>query len=104
MLRYVTLRFGFGQHRVSGADGRRRFDPDGKNAYAYVNVLLYTQQLGEAVAFLHWKGQHVAVRYFDFDGVSSLLFPVLSAPFKLVRVKRLLRNRNEWRLLGTVNE
>ncbi|CBJ27707.1 Nuclear pore complex protein Nup93, putative [Ectocarpus siliculosus] len=46
--------------RVSGRDARRRFDPDGTNTYAYVNVLLYTQQLEAAVAFLHWKGQHLA--------------------------------------------
>ncbi|CAN0149209.1 unnamed protein product [Scytosiphon promiscuus] len=51
---------GAAQERVSGRDGRRRFDPDGSNTYAYVNVLLYTQQLEAAVAFLHWKGQHLA--------------------------------------------
>lgn len=47
---------------MSGRDARRRFDPDGRSTYAYVNVLLYTQQLEAAVAFLHWKGQHLAVR------------------------------------------
>eukprot|EP00752_Nemacystus_decipiens_P018614 g16689.t1 len=48
------------KERVSGRDARRRFDPDGRSPYAYVNVLLYTQQLEAAVAFLHWKGQHFA--------------------------------------------
>lgn len=50
------------QERVSGRDARRRFDPDGRSPYAYVNVLLYTQQLGAAVAFLNWKGHHFTVR------------------------------------------
>lgn len=49
------------QERVSGKDGRRRFDPDGNSPYAYVKVLLYTQQFEAAVSFLHWKGHHVAV-------------------------------------------
>ena len=40
----------------------RRFDADGNNPFAYVNVLLYTQQLEAAIAFLHWKGRHLAVR------------------------------------------
>eukprot|EP00904_Undaria_pinnatifida_P010723 jgi/Undpi1/6781/HiC_scaffold_21.g09258.m1 len=48
------------QERVSGRDAMRRFDPDGTNPFAYVNVLLYTQQLEKAVSFLHWKGQHLA--------------------------------------------
>lgn len=46
---------------MSGKDGRRRFDPDGNNPFAYVNVLLYTQQFEAAVSFLHWKGFHLAV-------------------------------------------
>lgn len=50
------------QERVSGANGRRRFDANGENTFAYVNVLLYTQQFGEAVAFLLWKGHHLAVK------------------------------------------
>lgn len=48
------------QERVMGRDAMRRFDTDGTNPFAYVNVLLYTQQLEPAVAFLHWKGQHLA--------------------------------------------
>ncbi|CAN0234818.1 unnamed protein product [Pylaiella littoralis] len=51
---------GAAKERVSGRDARRRFDPDGSSPYAYVNVLLYTQQLEAAVAFLHWKGRHAA--------------------------------------------
>lgn len=59
------------QERVSGRDGRRRFDPDGTNPYAYVNVLLYTQQLEAAVSFLSWKGQHLAVRVADWSQVAA---------------------------------
>ncbi|CAM9394309.1 unnamed protein product [Ascophyllum nodosum] len=48
------------QERVGGRAGRKNFDPDGNNPFAYVNVLLYTQQLGAVVAYLHWKGCHIA--------------------------------------------
>ena len=46
---------------MGGRAGRKNFDPDGNNPFAYVNVLLYTQQLGAVVAYLHWKGCHIAV-------------------------------------------
>lgn len=59
---FLSARLVAHQERVSGRDARRRFDPDGRSPYAYVNVLLYTQQLEAAVAFLNWKGQHFAVR------------------------------------------
>lgn len=52
----------FVQERVSGKDGRRRFDPDGNNPWGYLNVLLYTQQFNAAVSFLHWKGLHLQVQ------------------------------------------
>lgn len=62
-----------------GRDAMRRFDTDGTNPFAYVNVLLYTQQLEAAVAFLHWKGQHLAVRAFFFFSFRFVSFSFFSA-------------------------
>ncbi|CAN0060591.1 unnamed protein product, partial [Choristocarpus tenellus] len=47
---------------LRGVEGPRRFDPDGRTPFAYVNALLYTYQLEEAVAYLYWRGDVLEVK------------------------------------------